>query len=89
MLLGPEVVAEMRKVKDHTRSISKELLLDEWLTRSRGAAYWDNVMRLTAVLRSALSGRHPSRVRSSARPGRYLAGRGRRSGRDADGCCAR
>ena len=50
MLLGPEVVAEMRKVEDHYRSISKELLLEDWLTRSRGAAYWDNVMRLTAAL---------------------------------------
>jgi cardiolipin synthase len=50
MLLGPEVVTEMRKVEDHYRSISKELLLEDWLTRSRGAAYWDNVMRLTAAL---------------------------------------
>jgi cardiolipin synthase len=50
MLLGPEVVTEMRKVEDHYRSISKELLLEDWLTRSRGAAYLDNVMRLTAAL---------------------------------------
>jgi len=50
MLLGPEVVAEMRKVEDTYRSMSKELLLEDWLGRSRGSAYKDNVMRLTAAL---------------------------------------
>ena len=50
MLLGPEVVAEMRKVQDTYRSMSKELTLEEWLDRPRRAAYWDNVMRLTAAL---------------------------------------
>ena len=50
MLLGPEVVAEMRKVQDTYRSMSKELTLKEWLERPRRAAYWDNVMRLTAAL---------------------------------------
>jgi cardiolipin synthase len=50
MLLGPEVVAEMRKVEDSNRAIAKELLLEDWLARSRGSAYMDNVMRLTAAL---------------------------------------
>jgi cardiolipin synthase A/B len=50
MLLGPEVVAEMRKVEDTYRAMSKELLLEDWLARSRGSAYKDNVMRLTAAL---------------------------------------
>jgi cardiolipin synthase A/B len=50
MLLGPEVVAEMRKVEDSYRAVSKELLLDDWLARSKGSAYLDNVMRLTAAL---------------------------------------
>ena len=50
MLLGPEVVAEMRKVEDTYRAISKELTLDDWMARSRGSAYLDNVMRLTAAL---------------------------------------
>jgi cardiolipin synthase len=50
MLLGPEVVAEMRKVEDSYRAMSKELLLEDWLARSRGSAYKDNVMRLTAAL---------------------------------------
>ena len=50
MLLGPEVVAEMRKVEDTYRAMAKELLLEDWLARSKGSAYWDNVMRLTAAL---------------------------------------
>ena len=50
MLLGPEVVAEMRKVEDTYRAMSKELTLDDWLARSRRSAYVDNVMRLTAAL---------------------------------------
>ena len=50
MLLGPEVVGEMRKVEDTYRAMSKELTLDEWLTRPRRSAYMDNVMRLTAAL---------------------------------------
>ncbi len=50
MLLGPEVVAEMRKVEDTYRAMAKELTLDDWLARSRGSAYLDNVMRLTAAL---------------------------------------
>jgi cardiolipin synthase A/B len=50
MLLGPEVVAEMRKVEDSNRAIAKELILEDWLARSRGSAYVDNVMRLTAAL---------------------------------------
>ena len=50
MLLGPEVVAEMSKVEDTYRAMSKELMLEDWLARSRGSAYKDNVMRLTAAL---------------------------------------
>jgi cardiolipin synthase len=50
MLLGPEVVAEMRKVEDSNRTIAKELLLEDWLARSKSSAYKDNVMRLTAAL---------------------------------------
>ena len=50
MLLGAEVVAEMRKVEDTYRAMSKELVLEDWLARSRGSAYMDNVMRLTAAL---------------------------------------
>jgi cardiolipin synthase A/B len=50
MLLGPEVVGEMRKVEDGYRAMSKELLLEDWSARSRRSAYTDNVMRLTAAL---------------------------------------
>ncbi len=50
MVLDPVVVGEVRKVEDTYRSLSKELLLEDWMTRSRGSAYADNVMRLTAAL---------------------------------------
>jgi len=50
MLLGPEVVGELRKVEDTYRAMSKELILEDWLARSRSSAYLDNVMRLTAAL---------------------------------------
>ena len=50
MLLGPEVVADTRKVEDTYRAMSKELVLEDWLARPRRTAYRDNVMRLTAAL---------------------------------------
>lgn len=50
MMLGPDIVSEVRKVQDAYRSAAKELTLDEWLTRGRTSAYVDNVMRLTAAL---------------------------------------
>jgi cardiolipin synthase A/B len=50
MLLGSEVVADIRKVEDSYRAMSKELFLGDWLARSRGSAYKENVMRLTAAL---------------------------------------
>ena len=40
----------MSKVQDTYRAMSKELTLENWLDRSRGSAYMDNVMRLTAAL---------------------------------------
>jgi cardiolipin synthase len=50
MLLGPEVVADMRKVEDSYRALSKELTLEDWLARGRRSEYVDNVMRLTAAV---------------------------------------
>ncbi len=50
MIPDPEVVARVREVEDTYRGLSRELTLEEWLTRSRGSAYADNVMRLTAAL---------------------------------------
>ncbi len=39
----------MREVEDNYRALSRELTLEEWRA-GRGAAYVDNVMRLTAAL---------------------------------------
>jgi cardiolipin synthase len=50
MMTGPEAVARLAQVQDTYRSLSKELTLDEWRSRGRGARYVDNVMRLTATL---------------------------------------
>jgi cardiolipin synthase len=50
MALGPEVVSEVRAVEDSYRAVSRLLTLEDWLARSRGSAYVDNVMRLTAAL---------------------------------------
>ena len=50
MLLGPEVVGDMRKVEDSYRALSKELTLEDWLARGRRSEYVDNVMRLTAAV---------------------------------------
>ena len=50
MALGPEVVAAVRAVEDSYRKVSRLLTLEEWVARSRGSAYVDNVMRLTAAL---------------------------------------
>jgi cardiolipin synthase len=50
MLLGPEVVKQVRAVEDDYRALSSELTREEWSGRSRGSRYVDNVMRLTAAL---------------------------------------
>ncbi len=50
MLFDGDPVAQMRKVEDGYRAVSRELLLEEWLARPRVAAYVDNVLRLTAAL---------------------------------------
>ncbi|HEX6149839.1 cardiolipin synthase [Nocardioides sp.] len=50
MLLGSEVVRRVQQVEDTYRAMSKELTLDDWTSRSKGSAYVDNVMRLTAAL---------------------------------------
>jgi cardiolipin synthase len=50
MLLGHDIVNRMRKVEDIYRARSRELTLNEWARRPRGARYVDNVMRLTAAL---------------------------------------
>jgi cardiolipin synthase len=50
MMLGPEVVSQVRGVEDTYRAMSTELTLEEWTSRSVRSAYVDNVMRLTAAL---------------------------------------
>ena len=50
MVLDRDVVAQVRTVENTYRSMSTELTLEDWLGRSRGSAYADNVMRLTAAL---------------------------------------
>lgn len=50
MVPDAAVVTHLCAVQDHYRSISRELTLAEWLRRSPGAKYVDNVMRLTAAL---------------------------------------
>ena len=56
MLLGAEVVAEMRKVEDTYRAMSKELTLEDWLARPRAVGVHgqrDEADRRPAVTPSA------------------------------------
>jgi cardiolipin synthase A/B len=50
MMTGPEIVARLAQVQDEYRSLSTELTLEQWRSRSWGQTYVDNVMRLTAAL---------------------------------------
>ena len=50
MLTGTGVVDQLRVVQDRYRSLSTELTLADWRTRSRGARSLDNLMRLTATV---------------------------------------
>jgi cardiolipin synthase len=50
MFLGPEAVAELRKVEDAYRSLCRPLEQEEWSQRPQRTRYVDTVMRLTAGL---------------------------------------
>jgi cardiolipin synthase len=50
MLTGTGVVDQLRVVQDRYRSLSTELTLDVWRSRSRGERALDNLMRLTATV---------------------------------------
>lgn len=50
MVRSRDFVDDLREVEQSYRSVSRELTLDEWLGRSRGAATLDNVMRLTSAV---------------------------------------
>jgi cardiolipin synthase len=47
---GASVVADMKRVEDTYRGLSRELTLEEWRERSAGSKYVDNAMRLTSSL---------------------------------------
>jgi cardiolipin synthase A/B len=50
MLLGGDIVNDMRAVEDTYRDISHELKLEDWMKRPLLARYVDNVARLTATV---------------------------------------
>lgn len=50
MMIGPDIVREMRKIEDEYRAVSKPLDLEAWRQRSRLSRYMDNVCRLTSGL---------------------------------------
>ena len=50
MMLGEDIVQRIRAVEDTYRSISHELLLEDWMKRPMKVKYVDNVARLTATL---------------------------------------
>jgi cardiolipin synthase len=50
MMTGPDIVARLSRVQDDYRARSTELTLEAWRSRTWGAKYIDNVMRLTAAL---------------------------------------
>jgi len=50
MVHGKSFVDDLRKVEQEYRETSRELFLDEWMTRNRASAVLDNVARLTAAV---------------------------------------
>jgi cardiolipin synthase len=50
MIKGHKFVEALRRVEDSYRQRSRELTLDEWLTRPWGSRVLDNVARLTAAV---------------------------------------
>jgi cardiolipin synthase A/B len=50
MVRGPEFVAEMRRVEDGYRALSKELTLEAWLKQPLRSTVLDNLARLTSAL---------------------------------------
>ncbi|MDP5228444.1 MULTISPECIES: cardiolipin synthase [Arthrobacter] len=50
MMVGPEIVRDLRVVQDQYRGTSRELGLEEWQERSVLSKYVDNVCRLSATL---------------------------------------
>ena len=50
MSTGQQFVADLHKVADGYRAVSRELNLTEWRQRPKGQRYVDNVMRLVSAL---------------------------------------
>ena len=50
MMVGGDLVAQVRDAEDRYRSLSHLLTADEWRARPRTSRYVDNLMRLTAAL---------------------------------------
>lgn len=50
MMLGSAIVQRIRAVEDGYRELSRELHLEEWMSRKPRLRYVDNVLRLTAAL---------------------------------------
>jgi cardiolipin synthase A/B len=50
MVRSKAFVEDMRELEESYRSASRELTLDEWMNRPRGAAILDNIMRLTSAV---------------------------------------
>jgi len=50
MVRGRTIMDDLHELQEQYRADSRELTLDEWMTRSRVAATFDNVARLAATL---------------------------------------
>ncbi|TQO19500.1 cardiolipin synthetase 2 [Rhodoglobus vestalii] len=50
MVRGTEFIKDMRELEQEYRSVSRELTLDEWMTRPRRSKVLDNLARLTAAV---------------------------------------
>ncbi|EPR77094.1 Cardiolipin synthetase [Leifsonia rubra CMS 76R] len=50
MVRGTEFIEDMRELEQEYRSVSRELTLDEWMTRPRRSKVLDNLARLTAAV---------------------------------------
>lgn len=50
LVRGADFVAELRKVEDGYRQLSKELTLEEWMKQPLIKVIWDNLARLTSAL---------------------------------------
>jgi cardiolipin synthase len=46
----PSFVADLQRIADEYRAVSRELTAEEWTRRPRGKRYVDNVMRLLSAL---------------------------------------